>query len=342
MITIRELRELGHNTIADLAIDNQILDGNERDEDDTIGGAFTWMNTSQGQQFWQHIECNEFDEARAIHPHLFDPIPTTVYVTVRELRQRGYDQLADMAISNQVLAGNDPNENLDIQASYANGGFAWCSSPQNSRIWELVHQRDFDRAIEAFPQYFERTNETEQTADPTPPIHRSRPTIQAYRQYPVTMNESYQNNMDAAVDAAIEEVVRATGVPASALGEPAVEKPKKVKVGNNVYGKVVRTTVRKDVLKQFIKRFCLEGGVVTKSKGVTVFKLSKVTVGRFTERKDGRMAGRVTKCVLGNFKNEYHLSIPLVIVGEYPELKPNLSSFFEPSIIQGNLNYIAA
>ena len=45
-----------------------------------INGCFTWRNTKEGQEFWSNMDNQNIDEAKSIHPHLFeeDNIPYRV------------------------------------------------------------------------------------------------------------------------------------------------------------------------------------------------------------------------------------------------------------------------
>ena len=41
------------------------------DENDHIGSLFTWMDSKQGEIFWNHIRCKRFKKAEEICPELF-------------------------------------------------------------------------------------------------------------------------------------------------------------------------------------------------------------------------------------------------------------------------------
>lgn len=349
--TIREIIELGFTSITrrgDVARIEHLgaMRAGEYEDLDNACGGFIWSDTEEGHEFWHLVNNHRIDEAVRDFPQFFGtaelriqiPPSAPIFreralsddVTAAVLVSLGYTTIAQLVLGNQALQGNRCDDNVPLIR--VENGFRWSSSPEGSDFWEHINNRRFDEARSMRPELFEGD------IDDPAPLDGTEFDVEAVRQRPVLIQDAYLS----AEREAINTIAAASGVPASALNEKP-EKPKKVKVGNNVYGKVVRTTVRKDVLKQFIETFRKEKGVVSKKKGVTVFKVCDVVVGRFTERKDGRYAGRINDMVLTVLKpNGIAFSLPLTIISTYPELKPHLSSFFEePSSVQQGITYAA-
>ena len=142
------------------ALNEQIAQGKNANQNMKLSGAFSWSDTLQGTTIWGNINNGKWDDAtlKAFAPNLEDllsPPPTflNVLAQIEAYRKKFIanpiiDNLPPLikgiAINEQLKQGNLRNEYLRLEEVQANGNFDWNISQYGDNIWENIFNGDWD------------------------------------------------------------------------------------------------------------------------------------------------------------------------------------------------------
>ena len=70
-ITFKELRELGYEKLADIAVERSKGQAKWHGENNDINFGITWVNTDEGHDFWERVNSSRFEEAKEMFPDYF-------------------------------------------------------------------------------------------------------------------------------------------------------------------------------------------------------------------------------------------------------------------------------
>jgi hypothetical protein len=132
--------------IENLALDNQVGDGNKRDSEkdlalESYAGNFDWSGTPQGEGFWTSILEGDwgvyFDEQEK-----WENIENKKLFKATQKMKYLPESLRKIAIENQekeVLTSGRPNDSKDLGSA-----FDWASTSQGATFWTQIKEGNWD------------------------------------------------------------------------------------------------------------------------------------------------------------------------------------------------------